>query len=92
MPTLARLKVGGRLVISFRSLEDRIVKQFMVNTPGTAGQPADAVDVTFTPVLRLVGGARRPPRPSWPPIRVRAQRGAAAVAEKLPVESRAVAA
>ena len=90
---LARLKVGGRLaVISFHSLEDRIVKQFMVKhakaPPANRRMP---VDVAFTPVLRLVGGAQKASEAELA-ANPRARSAVLRVAEKLPVESRAVAA
>jgi 16S rRNA (cytosine1402-N4)-methyltransferase len=55
----ARLKPGGRLaVISFHSLEDRIVKQFIAQhakaPPGDRRMP---VERAFTPTLRAIGGA-----------------------------------
>ena len=58
---MQRLKVGGRLVvISFHSLEDRIVKQFIATR--AKAPPTDRrwpEPVPFTPVLRAIGGARK---------------------------------
>jgi 16S rRNA (cytosine1402-N4)-methyltransferase len=57
----ARLKPGGRLaVISFHSLEDRIVKQFIAkHAKAPAGNRRMPVAAAFVPTLRDVTGAER---------------------------------
>jgi len=82
---LARLKPGGRLaVISFHSLEDRIVKQFIQRhakaPPGNRRMP---VEVAFTPDLRDLGGAMRA-TPEETARNPRARSAVLRVAEKLP--------
>ena len=79
-----RLKPGGRLaVISFHSLEDRIVKQFIARhakaPPGNRRMP---VEVAFTPTLRDVSGAMRA-EPSETAVNPRARSAVLRVAEKL---------
>ena len=83
----ARLKVGGRLaVISFHSLEDRIVKQFMARhakaPPSNRRMP---VEIAFTPSLRLVDGAQRADEDETA-SNPRARSAVLRVAERLPQE------
>ena len=90
---LAALRPGGRLaVISFHSLEDRIVKQFMAEhakaPPANRRMP---VEVAFTPTLRLVDGAQKAGDAELS-ANPRARSAVLRVAEKLPFESGQVAA
>ena len=83
----ARLNAGGRLaVISFHSLEDRIVKQFMAKhakaPPANRRMP---VEVAFVPTLRLVGGAQRADEAETA-TNPRARSAVLRVAERLPAE------
>ena len=82
---MARLKPGGRLaVISFHSLEDRIVKQFMARhakaPPANRRMP---VEVAFTPALRLLGGAQKAGDAELS-VNPRARSAVLRVAERLP--------
>ncbi|MDI1254272.1 16S rRNA (cytosine(1402)-N(4))-methyltransferase RsmH [Thermomonas sp.] len=90
---LACLKPGGRLtVISFHSLEDRIVKQFMARLakapPANRRMP---VAIEFTPTLRLLGGAQKAGAAELA-ANPRARSAVLRVAEKLQADNAAVAA
>ncbi|WP_454833005.1 16S rRNA (cytosine(1402)-N(4))-methyltransferase RsmH [Pseudoxanthomonas wuyuanensis] len=81
---LARLKPGGRLaVISFHSLEDRIVKRFIAQhakaPPGNRRLPAPDA---FVPTLRAIGDAQRA-LPEETAANPRARSAVLRVAEKL---------
>ena len=83
----AKLKVGGRLaVISFHSLEDRIVKQFMARhakaPPANRRMP---VEIAFVPSLRLIDGAQRADEAETA-ANPRARSAVLRVAERLPME------
>jgi 16S rRNA (cytosine1402-N4)-methyltransferase len=87
---LASLKPGGRLaVISFHSLEDRIVKQFIARhskAPAANRRFPDAND--FVPVLQAIGGAQKA-REDETSANPRARSAVLRVAEKLPVSEAA---
>ena len=81
----ARLKAGGRLaVISFHSLEDRIVKQFIARhakaPPANRRMP---VEIAFTPTLKAIGDARKADEAETA-ANPRARSAVLRVAEKLP--------
>ncbi|MDE2089156.1 MAG: 16S rRNA (cytosine(1402)-N(4))-methyltransferase, partial [Gammaproteobacteria bacterium] len=83
---LKRLVPGGRLVvISFHSLEDRIVKRFMrAQARGTEPPPGPPVtQAVFNPTLRVLG---KPVRPGAQEVasNPRARSAVLRVAERLP--------
>ncbi|TCZ84573.1 16S rRNA (cytosine(1402)-N(4))-methyltransferase RsmH [Lysobacter sp. N42] len=82
---LARLKPGGRLaVISFHSLEDRIVKQFIArHAKAPAGNRRMPVEAAFVPTLRDVSGAVKADEVELA-ANPRARSAVLRVAEKLP--------
>jgi 16S rRNA (cytosine1402-N4)-methyltransferase len=81
----AALKPGGRLVvISFHSLEDRIVKQFIARhakaPPANRRMP---IEIVFTPTMRAIGDAQKADNAEIA-INPRARSAVLRVAEKLP--------
>ncbi|HEY5782687.1 MAG TPA: 16S rRNA (cytosine(1402)-N(4))-methyltransferase RsmH [Lysobacter sp.] len=89
---LERLKPGGRLaVISFHSLEDRIVKQFILRhskaPPANRRMP---VEVAFTPTLLAIGGAQKADEAETS-ANPRARSAVLRVAEKLAADGREAA-
>jgi 16S rRNA (cytosine1402-N4)-methyltransferase len=83
---LARLKPGGRLaVISFHSLEDRIVKRFIAtHAKAPAGNRRMPVVQAFNPTLLAIGDARKADADELS-ANPRARSAVLRVAEKLPV-------
>ncbi len=87
---MARLKPGGRLVvISFHSLEDRIVKQFInrhAKAPPTNRRMP--IEIPFTATLAAIGGARKADHAETS-VNPRSRSAVLRVAEKLPVQKAA---
>ena len=87
---LARLRPGGRLVvISFHSLEDRIVKQFInrhAKAPPTNRRMP--IEIPFTPTLLALGGAQKADHEETS-LNPRSRSAVLRVAEKLPVQEAA---
>jgi len=83
---LARLNSGGRLaVISFHSLEDRIVKRFIAARAKAPPANRRLPEQAFTPVLRVIDGAQKADD-SEIAANPRARSAVLRVAEKLPVQ------
>ena len=80
-----RLKAGGRLaVISFHSLEDRIVKRFIAaHAKAPAGNRRMPVAEAFTPTLRAIGDARKADAAELA-VNPRSRSAVLRLAEKLP--------
>jgi 16S rRNA (cytosine1402-N4)-methyltransferase len=81
----AALKPGGRLaVISFHSIEDRIVKQFIARhakaPPANRRMP---IEIAFTPTLCVIGDAQKADNAEIA-VNPRARSAVLRVAEKLP--------
>jgi 16S rRNA (cytosine1402-N4)-methyltransferase len=89
----AQLKTGGRLaVISFHSLEDRIVKRFIAaHAKAPAGNRRMPVPVEFVPTLRAIGDAQKADSAELA-ANPRARSAVLRVAERLSPRSEAVAA
>jgi 16S rRNA (cytosine1402-N4)-methyltransferase len=81
-----KLNVGGRLaVISFHSLEDRIVKQFIAkHAKAPAGNRRMPIEIEFTPGLKDIAGAIRADDDEIK-LNPRSRSAVLRVAEKLPL-------
>ena len=89
---VAALRPGGRLaVISFHSLEDRIVKRFILKhakaPPANRRMP---VEIAFTPTLRIIGDMQKATDAELA-LNPRARSAVLRVAEKLAGEARGAA-
>jgi 16S rRNA (cytosine1402-N4)-methyltransferase len=82
---VSRLATGGRLVvISFHSLEDRMVKQFMAREAATCICPPEQMICTcdVTPRLRRLGSSQKP-SPEEQSVNPRSRSAVMRVAERL---------
>ena len=87
---LSRLKPGGRLaVISFHSLEDRIVKQFIRDHAGRVQGSRRGPPVAAKPAELAAVGKAQFPSDEELAVNPRARSAVLRVAEKLPVAGRA---